>query len=161
PEQTSYEFLSDDRPEDKKAQIFDPAMVHPTPVGPNGQWLLNESAAVFRLDVPAIKPDQDVGLLDLHASYAAACGKDPKVRGILPSVNMIDGKAKQFDDGLYAALDLAYYQGLKNTLRSHVDLVKHLYEKVGSTSPAAPFLAASLELAGIHVEPAEPGRKDE
>jgi hypothetical protein len=62
---------------------------------------------------------------------------------------MLDGKAKQFDDGLYAALDRAYYVGLGEALPSHVDLVKRLYDKAGKDHVAAPFLAAGLELAGV------------
>jgi hypothetical protein len=73
---------------------------------------------------------------------------------------MIDGKAKQFDDGLYAALDQAYYQGLKGTLHSHVELVRRIYEKVDSSSPATAYLAAGLELAGVTVPTADPKRKD-
>jgi hypothetical protein len=72
-------------------------------------------------------------------------------REVLPSVNLIDGKAKQFDDGLYAALDLAYYRGLAETLHSHVDLVRKIAERAGPDSPAAPFLAAALELAGVTI----------
>jgi hypothetical protein len=162
PDPPAEEFLADDRLEDKKPPAFDPALVDPRPLAVTGEWSwgqLNASAAVVRLDVPPIRPDQEPELLVLHPSYAAV--KDAEWRGLLPSVNLIDGKAKQFDDGLYAALDLAYYQGLKNTLLSHVELVKRLYEKTGKASPAAPYLAAGLELAGAHVEPADSGKKEE
>ena len=54
----------------------------------------------------------------------------------------------------------AYYQGLKGKLRSHVELVRRLYEKVGKDSAAAPFLAAALELAGVQVEVRRPAAKD-
>jgi hypothetical protein len=69
-------------------------------------------------------------------------------RNPLPSVNLLDGKAKQFDDGLYAAIDLAYFQGLADKLPSHQALVQRLLAKVGDDSPAAPFLAAGLTLGG-------------
>jgi hypothetical protein len=113
---------------------------------------------VTRLDVPAIKPDLELDLLLLHPSYAAARGNKA---GVLPSVNMIDGKAKQFDDGLYAALDQAYYQGLKGTLQSHVELVRRIHEKLDPNSPAAAYLAAGLELAGVTVPTADPKGKDQ
>jgi hypothetical protein len=108
------DLLADDRLEDKKPPAFDLALVDRRPVGHQGEWFLNTSAAVLRLDVPLIKPDREADLLTLYPSYAAAAGKDPAARAVLPSVNLLDGKAKQFDDGLYAALDQAYYQGLKD-----------------------------------------------
>src|SRR5262249_41584981 len=97
-----------------------------------------------------LKPDRDEALLVLRPSYVAA-KKFGRGR-LLPSVNMLDGKAKQFDDGLYAALDQAYYEGLKDKLRSHTELVGRLYETTGKDSAAAPSLAAGLELAGVQVE---------
>jgi hypothetical protein len=147
------EVLSDDRITDKHP-VFDPKLVDRRPLGANKEWLVNSSAAVLRLDVPMILPDQEPQLLNLHASYAAAILPYPEAHNILPSVNLLDGKAKQFDDGLYAALDLAYYQGLRDALQSHVQLVRRLYDRVGRDSLAAPYLAAGLELARVAVEPA-------
>jgi hypothetical protein len=147
--------LTDDTLDDKKP-AFDPARVDRRPLG---QWQVNSSAAVLKLDVPLLKPDVDKALLTLHASYAAAVGPNARGRNVLPSVNLIDGKAKQFDDGLYAALDLAYYQGVKEQLRSHVQLVRRIYDRAGKDSVAAPFLAAGLELAGVPVEAADASRK--
>jgi hypothetical protein len=159
PQPEPEDALADDRLEDKKATPFDPALVDRRPLGEKGEWRINSSAAVLRLDVPLLKPDLEPDLLRLHSSYAAAIGPKPAAF-VLPSVNLIDGKAKQFDDGLYAALDQAYYQGLENNLRSHVQLLRGLYDKVGKGSVAAPFLAAGLELAGIKVEVANQGEKD-
>jgi hypothetical protein len=160
PPQPAEEILVDDRLEDK-APSFDPSLVDRRPLGPHGEWLLNASAAVIRLDVPLIKPDQEGDLLILHASYAQAVGKRPQVRHILPSVNLVDGKAKQFDDGLYAALDQAYYRGLEGQLLGHVQLVRRLYDKIGKDNRVAPYLAAGLELAGVHVEVADQARRDQ
>jgi hypothetical protein len=152
--------LTDDSLADRQQLPFDAALVDRRPVGWKSDWLLNASSAVTKLDVPAIKPDRELNLLFLHPSYAAAAGATAKESRVLPSVNMIDGKAKQFDDGLYAALDQAYYQGLKGTLHSHVELVRRIYEKVDSSSPATAYLAAGLELAGVTVPTADPKRKD-
>lgn len=138
--------LADDRVEDK-VPAFDPALVDRRPLG---EWSVNASAAVTRLDTPMLRPDLDEPLLRLHPSYKAAISAlpDGQRKTVLPSVNQIDGKAKQFDDGLYAAIDLAYYRGLDKTLVGHVDLVRRLLAKVGPASPAAPYLAAGLTLAG-------------
>jgi len=147
------DVLVDDRLEEKRAIPFNAALVDRRPEE-NG-WLLNASSAVIRLDVPLVKPDVEPNLLTLHASYADAVGPAPAERGILPSVNLLDGKAKQFDDGLYAALDQAYYTGLARRLTSHVEFIRKLYQKVGPTSVAAPYLAAGLELAHVHVTPTD------
>jgi hypothetical protein len=148
--------LADDVLADKPAPKFDQDLADRRPV--NG-LLLNASAAVVKLDVPPVKPDSGTDFLVLHPSFAAALNavraKHPDMT-ILPSVNMIDGKAKQFDDGLYAALDQAYFQNmLSDQLHGHIDLVKRMYDALGKNSPAAPFLAAALELAGVKVEPAD------
>ena len=149
--------LADDLLDDKNP-AFDAARVDRRPLGAKGEWLINNSAAVFRLDVPIIKPDVEPHLLTLHPSYKSAI--DAHKGELLPTVNLIDGKAKQFDDGLYAALDQMYYKGLQGKLLGHVVLVKRIYEQAGKDSPAAPFLAAGLELAGVKVEVSDPSTKD-
>jgi hypothetical protein len=150
------DLLVDDRLEDKQTR-FDPEMVHPDPID---GWAINLSEAVIRLDLPLVRPDREVHLLRLHASYKAASDA-AEGEAVLPSVNMIDGKAKQFDDGLLAALAQAYYQGLGDTLTSHVDLVRRIFDAVGLDGAAAPLLAAGLELAGEKVEPVDEARKRE
>jgi hypothetical protein len=73
---------------------------------------------------------------------------------------MIDGKAKQFDDGLYAAIDQTYFQGFEDRLRGHVDLVSRIYEKVGPDGLGAAFLAAGLKVVGREVPVTEQGARD-
>jgi hypothetical protein len=139
-----------------KAPEFDPDLVDRREVS---GYRLNASAAVIKLDVPMLKPDADADLVGLYPSYRAALDaagdKHPWPSTVLPSVNLIDGQAKQFDDGLYAALDLAYYRGLADVLVSHVRLVERIREKLDPESPAAPFLDAALSLAGKKPEVAE------
>jgi hypothetical protein len=151
------DVLTDDRLEDKTPPLFDPALADRREL--NG-WLVNSTAAILQLDVPMIKADQEPDLLVLRPSYAAVMGESPHARDILPSVNMVDGKAKQFDDGLYAALDQAYYQGLKDKLLSHVELIRRLHAATGKDGPAAAYLGAGLELAGVHVEVSDQQAKD-
>jgi hypothetical protein len=118
---------------------------------PEGDWRLNASSAVPRLDVPLLKPDADATLLELRPSYAAAIAKAPVGITVLPSINLLDGKAKQFDDGLVAAIDLAYYKGLPPRLESHVMLIKRIRERVAAESAASAYLAAALKIAGDQV----------
>jgi hypothetical protein len=132
--------LADDRLADKKT-AFDPALVDRRPLE---GWSVNASEAVIRLDVPIIKPDQTPERLVLHPSYSSAV---KGARGqVLPSVNMIDGKAKQFDDGLYAAIDQAYYAGHGESMKSHLALIRRIAGRVSQGTPAADYLAAGLSL---------------
>lgn len=147
--------LSDDVLDPDRVPEFDPTLIHPDPVG---DWELNLSQTVFRLDTPVLKPDQEPELLKLRPTYKDAIESQSN---ILPSVNLIDGKAKQFDDGLYAALDSAYYSGRDGVIRSHVDLIRQIAEQAGPDSPAAPFLAAGLELAGVSVPVTDENAKQE
>ncbi len=148
PEPEAEPLLVDDRLEDK-ATTFDPDLVDRRP---EGDWLVNLSDAVIRLDAPIVKPDVEPDLLVLHKSYADAHAGTRSTRSgldvILPSVNLIDGKAKQFDDGLVAALAQASLQGKSPKLPNHLAVVRRLLAKVGPDSPAAPFLAAGLALVG-------------
>lgn len=125
---------------------------------PEGDWRLNASSAVLRLDAPMLKPDADAALLELRPSYVDAMAKAPTGMKVLPSINVIDGKAKQFDDGLFAAIDLAYYKGLQSRLESHVALIKRIHERVAPESGASAYLAAGLKIAGV---PAKTGQPDQ
>jgi hypothetical protein len=140
--------LVDDRIEDKQT-AFDPNLVDRRPLD---GWLVNQSEAVIRLDVPLVRGDAQPHLLQLHSSYQAAIEAAKQhvhtELTTLPSVNLIDGKAKQFDDGLYAAIDQAYFLGVEGHLTGHLDLVERMLAKVDPASPAAAYLAASLTLGG-------------
>ncbi len=146
-------LLRDDVLDDKTPE-FDPTVIDRRP---DRGWVLNASAAVIRLDVPAIKPDVEPRLLVLYPSYVQAI-KDAPAK-VLPSINLIDGKAKQFDDGLYAALDQAYFAGKGDALPSLLAMLKRLREKIDKRSPAADYLAAGISLAGDSANLAEPARR--
>src|SRR5438128_5933250 len=132
PKPSDDDFLKDDRLEDKPEK-FAPDLVDRRPLQ---GWLVNQSAAVIRLDCPEIKPDREADLLALYPSYAAV--RQAKLtRPLLPSVNMLDGKATQFDNGLYAALDQMYYRGLKDKVLGHVELVRRIHDKLERKREAA------------------------
>ncbi|HEY3965363.1 MAG TPA: hypothetical protein VGM05_12480 [Planctomycetaceae bacterium] len=148
--------LADDRLEDKSTS-FDPDLIDRRPLD---GWRINQSEAVISLDVPIVQPDYETELLVLHPSYRVAM-KAAEQRDPLPSINLLDGKAKQFDDGLYAAIDLAYFLGIADLLTSHQDLVQRLLNKLDERSPAAPFLAAGLTLGGRDTGPQDPIARDQ
>lgn len=137
--------LEDDRVEDKHP-AFDAALVDSRPIG---DWEINKSAAVIRLDCPAIEPEPYDWYMRLRPSYAQAA-REIEFR-FLPSANMLDGAAKQFDDGLYAAVDLACFRGELEFSPALPDFVGSLLAKLPAGSPARPFLAAALELVDTRV----------
>ncbi len=136
--------LVDDRLEDLRPD-FDPQRVDRRDYE---GWQINHSAAVIRLDCPDIRPDRDTAMLRLYATYADAI-RESESSGlvVLPSANMLDGFAKQFDDGLYAALDLACFRGDAGFSPAAVDFVEDLFSALPPQSHAREFLAAALQLA--------------
>ena len=140
--------LVDDQLSDKNPP-FDETLVDSRPLG---DWAVNKSAAVIQLDCPSIKPDVEQELLALHASYAdAAKVAAEQYFDLLVSANMIDGAAKQFDDGLYAAVDSACYHGALGISPAPPDFVKAVFDKLPPGSAARPFLAGALELVEMSV----------
>ena len=116
------------------------------------EWQVNSSGATLRLDCPDMKVDHNPQFDVLYASYADALNAMPKYRyDFLPSANLIDGAAKQFDDGLYAAVDVALYTGKLNAQMSPRDWVEKVATKLDPKSEARAFLAASLELAQVEL----------
>lgn len=116
-------------------------------------WQVNQSSAVIRLDCPDIRGDHEPQLLHLQASYQqAAQVADELGFNFLPSANLLDGLAKQFDDGLYAALDLACFRGDANFAPSAVRFTRKTFDALPEQSVARPFLAAALQLANQPVE---------
>ena len=116
-------------------------------------WDLNQSSAVIRLDCPDIRGDREPRLLQVHANYQDAARVAEELgREFLPSANLLDGLAKQFDDGLYAALDLACFRGDANFTPSAVRFTRQTFDALPEQSVARPFLAAALQLANQPVE---------
>ena len=133
-----------------KKPTFDPTLVDRRPFE---AWQVNTSGAVVQVDTPRLF-DGDGGNRPLAASYAAAMASGGLP--MLASVNLIDGKAKQFDDGLYAAIDRAYYAGdpvLGPTVVGHRALLGRMLARVAPGSAAADYLSAGLSLDGGHPPP--------
>ena len=141
--------IVDDRLEDKNP-AFNPQLVDPQE---HGGWQLNKSSAVIRLDCPDIQPDIESEKTILYASYQDAIeAAEAQRERLIPSANMLDGIAKQFDDGLYAALDLACFEGTAGLSPSAVDFIERLFTALPAKNEARPFLAAALTLADKPVE---------
>lgn len=144
PTPSSDEVLADDKFE--SAPEFDPARIDSRPAE---EWTVNLSGAVTTLDVEMLKPDHEANLLKVYPNYQDAI-QNAGFR-VLPSVNLIDGKAKQFDDGLYAALEQHWFQAHADGFTGDLDVYQQLLASVPPDSRAAAFLSMGLELAGIDV----------
>ncbi|MCC6464073.1 MAG: hypothetical protein IT463_01890 [Planctomycetes bacterium] len=140
------DLLADDKLSDKKT-LFDPALADTRPLSAGEhRWQLNTSAAVLELDVADLDPESRSNLRALYPSYAAA---NKAVAGdVLPSVNLLSAKAKQFDDGLYAALDLHNAWNTEPGLSSMELLVRQVLTELNPTGEAAAFLWAALDVGG-------------
>jgi len=136
----------DDRLE-RKSAAFDPALVDPRPFG---FWSINQSEAILGLHVPATDP-RVMELQSLYPNHQAAANS--VVSGVwLPSVNQIDGQAKQFDDGLLAAVDLALLQRSGLPVVGHLPLLQRMLDRAEAGSAAVPFLSAAMTLGGVSNE---------
>lgn len=140
------DLLADDKLADKKP-AFDPALADTRPLTDGThRWQLNTSAAVLELDLEDLNPEGNSALRVLYPSFAAA-GK--AMHGdVLPSVNLLSAKAKQFDDGLYAALDLHTAWNAEPGLNSVEMLVRQVLTELNPKSEAAAFLWAALDTGG-------------
>lgn len=152
-------LLEDDKLDDKKP-VFDRDLIDPRPFGTaDNPWQLNLSAAVIALDVADLRTDDSPALQRLYPDYAAAA-RALKAAGftVLPSVNLIGGKAKQFDDGLYAALDLYMVENGEEGIADVKRLVRQLMTELNPTGDAYAWLFAALE-AGRLLSPDEYTRR--
>ncbi|MDF1660458.1 MAG: hypothetical protein P1V97_01715 [Planctomycetota bacterium] len=139
------ELFIDDKIEDKKP-IFDPTLVDSRLVKtPNGDWEVNTSAAVLKLDVPDIKGE--AGFDKLYPSYTEAA-KAFLSQNLLPSINLLDGKSKQFDDGLYGAVDSAVAFSAKSPIQV-ASLLSKLRAKCTPKSKLHDWLTGALDVGKL------------
>jgi len=141
-------LLEDDNLNDKHPE-FEPELVDSRPVEDwyGDIWELNASAAVIGLDVPGARDGEEDYLLELYPSYVVAAKALAANRLVLlPSINMLDGKAKQFDDGLYAELDAAMSFGKMRGFNDTSALLLVILEELDPSSEAYAWVWGGLEL---------------
>jgi len=114
-------------------------------------WSVNLSATETKLELDLLYPGIDAQLLKLRPSYLEALRAVQSHLTVLPSVNLIDGKAKQFDDGLYAALEEHWFQAREGDFRGDLDFLQRLAAAVPADGEAAAYFAVGLDMAGITV----------
>lgn len=150
PSKEKYDVFADDKAEDKNP-AFDSALVDRRTFGdnPENRWEINASGAVIGLDILDIRDSDEQHLLKLYPSYGDAVTALRKQGvAVLPSINLIDGKAKQFDDGLYAALDHWMADSEGNGVGGVAELVLAIVDGMDRNSDAAAWLCGALQVGG-------------
>lgn len=154
------ELLQDDKLEDREP-VFSPTLVDSRLLdGPGGRWEINASEAVTKLDI--VEPrGGDTDLLELYSSYVSGA---QKLRGlgyvVLPSINSIDGKAKQFDDGLMAAVMSSVAPSPNRPGDRLPRLLKSLLRQVSPGTDAYAWVYAALEI-GDYLTPEQLAQRPE
>jgi len=125
------------------------------------KYTVNNSVATFDLDVA--KADAHCGRLFRDYASALEYCRSTGLAAI-PSVQLVQGKCKQFDDGLCAALELAVQEGLPQSTGKRAALaglarrlISMLGEATGDARPAIEralvHVAAALSLGGTDFGP--------
>jgi hypothetical protein len=153
PARSRFELFQDDEVA-AKTPPFEAALVDSRPFGePGNLWQVNASAAVIRLDIRDIEDEPE--LLELRRSYADAVRDLRPEATLLPSLNLLDGKAKQFDDGLYSALDTHVASG-RTALPDLPALLRSLLDQLPEEGEAAAWVRGGLAVGGVEVEAGKP-----
>ena len=142
-----FELFEDDRL-GEKTPAFEPGLVDSRPFE---GMRVNASAAVITLRIEKEEPGREQGFSKLYPSYAAAAAAWAAKKGerLLPSVNALDGKAKQFDDGLLAALHLAAAGGFGAGADRDVAVFLHaLFTRLDPRGQAHAWVWAGLKVGG-------------
>ena len=110
-------------------------------------YTVNNSTATFKLDVTESDEHCELVFTD-YASALKYCRKNGLAT--IPSVQLVQGKLKSFDDALSAALELAMGERRNRMFSRLLESLKR-----SGTSEAVVHVATALSLAGLHsvVEP--------
>ncbi len=124
-DKSSEKKLEDDRIEDKKPKYDSTLKVTETFEGT--EVTLNKSGSVTRLDIAPFGISE-MGLDGtLFKGRAEAIKAVKEVRGdLLPSMEVVNGSMKPFNDGLYASIELGVQQGVSGILEGKLDLLQKL-----------------------------------
>jgi len=120
-----------------------------------GDFYFNGSDSVIKLDITEANNESEKGMLDkLYPTMQALAAGFPYPQSILPSIDLLDRYTKTNDDSVYAAIELAFYDGDgvypggKQGLLSAI-LTQVLEQPASSGRDlAAALLAAAIEIGG-------------
>lgn len=164
--------LADDRIEDKN-QVCDPGLTTAVYYGTCG-FNVNMSCSVTRLDVVDLAEGSQQDLLEgvLFPTRGAALARITEAGGdTIPSMEVVNGALKPFNDGLYAAIEVGVQEGITHPQDATdiypskrqflLDLAAALDTADASATPtqqthlrsALVFVVGSLLAAGVDVGP--------
>lgn len=154
-EENSLGATEDDRIEDKQPQ-YDPARTVVETFGhPACTIRLNKSATVTKLDLTPLDPDLEALAGKVFRgraeAIAAVSGKETATRSVLPSMEVVNGALKPFNDGLYAAIEMAVQEGDASHPGKRDFLTDLLARLVTLHDAAAPAHRASFARAAADV----------
>ena len=148
--------LQDDRIEDKNP-MYDPGL-HVSESFDGCTIMVNKSGSVAKLDIlPFEGEDQELNgrIFAGRGEALAALSGD-----LIPSMEVVNGKLKPFNDGFYAAIEIGLQDGVDGLLQSKrqflFDLLGAIEAKLGEATPgqaehlqeAQEFVAAALIVGG-------------
>jgi hypothetical protein len=119
------------------------------------QWQVDSSQAALCLDARDELPPNRAWLAEIHASYAAfAYLVHAKGALVLPSIELVQGKAKQVDDGLVAALLLELLFGSAQDYVSLDAWLRNALAEIEPGSEASAWIWGALAV-GDRLSPSE------
>jgi len=144
-----YQLFEDDAPGSRSPQ-FDADLVDSRA---GGSIEINLSAAVLTLDVPGADAVEEKYLFKLWPGFGAAAKalKEQNCQ-LLPSINAVNAKVRQFDEGMYGAIEIALAVGTGSESESISSLVRDIAAKVNRRGDAFHYLYASLEVGGFSTD---------
>lgn len=163
-DKSSEQSLKDDRIEDKKPK-FDSTLTV-TEEFEGCQVTLNKSGSVTKLDIAPFEDHEGELNGALFRGRAEAIKAIKKVNGahLLPSMEVVNGSMKPFNDGLYAAIEVGVQQGVSGVFPGKQQLLgklgrslKAAHAKATATGQAhleraMIFLGAAIILGGATPE---------
>jgi hypothetical protein len=148
--------VSSDSLADKNPEFIDTESMWTTEEFGSVTFRVNKSAAVIALDIGELEDEEKETVDRLFPTYKAALDYvDEKHLPVIPSVQMIDHKAKDFGDRFYAAIE-RYLQdeaasvggGKRAFLRELLEALIEAHDGSSDHALAIAYVAAGIHLAG-------------
>lgn len=157
----SKKYLKDNQPEDDRIEDKNPAydpVLHVIEKFDGCNIGLNKSGSVTKLDILGFEGDEKELNGRIFAGRGEAIAAVPG--DLIPSMEVVNGKLKPFNDGFYAAIEIGLQDGVDGLLQSKrqflFDLLGAIDTKLTEATPgqvahlkaAQEFVAAALMVGG-------------
>jgi hypothetical protein len=145
----------------KRPLNFDESVTYPQKFKNND---VNVTESIFNIGLDVVDKEAEPAFATIYKSVKDAADAGRAVPGgdksLLPSASMLYWKAREFDSGVIAALDVSVVNGENDPKIGIINIVEEMFNKLDKADQARMFLAAALQLVGRKVEvfPEEVGR---